>query len=923
MLSDHVALKKINVVFQLSIRVTFLYFGLLVRRTVTACGNNPRKPSNDDASPGLVWQAGRDNKSGEYMYKRSKISEAVICALSAGAISATANAQQVIEEVVVTATKREESLQDVPIAVTALTGDTMEELGITNFSDYVMQLPGVTAGGSGPGQNTIYIRGVASTTPNLTVAGVAGLAPNVAFYLDEQPLAQPGRNLDVYAADLQRIEVLSGPQGTLFGASSQAGNVRLITNKPDTSGMYGKVKVGAGTISEGDMSSNIELMLNLPVSDTFALRGVFYYDKKGGWIDNVAGTRDASQSARFRPAGTIRANGVPVNEDREGFQANVSLDGVTFLEADNSDLVEKDFNETTYTGGRIGALWDINDEWTLMVSHQVQDIDSDGVFFADPNLGDLQVERFSPDTIDDSFNNTAWTLTGLLGELEVVYTGAFTDRETDQVVDYTDYLFVGQYLPYYICDYYVTYTSFSPTGLPDGTCQPPNLHVDSQSDLQVMSHEFRFSTDQSRAFRVTAGAFYRDLELKELNDFTYPGSLLATSYQDDGAGGRVLGFGPNYPLTNTAVTGEINNAYPGYFSDPGPFPSGVIFRNDVMRTDEQLGIFGEATFDVNDQFSVLVGARYYDIEVDFEGSANSSFFNFGQSTDAQAFGTNISDQFRPDNPYGAPDKAVADGFIFKVTGNWQPNDDQLYYLTWSEGFRPGLLNRPGGRENLAGTFTVPYALDTDDVTNIELGIKSDYLDGRLRFNGALFFVDIERLQTTIFDPSITNLFFSDNAANAEVRGFEGDFIWLPDSMEGLTIAGAFSFLDTEITEVLTPTNDVTKGDELAFAPSFQGNLRARYEWDVGNQGWVGHVMPHVSWSSESYSDIITINRDKIDSWFMAGVTAGVSTETWSAELFVTNLTDERAEVARNFVFDRTTVTYAQPRTIGVRLSYDF
>jgi len=857
------------------------------------------------------------------MYQRSKVSQAVLCALSASAISVTANAQQSIEEVVVTATKREESLQDVPIAVTALTGQVLEELGITNFSDYVMQLPGVTAGGSGPGQNTIYIRGVASTTPNQTTAGVAGLAPNVAFYLDEQPLAQPGRNLDVYAADLQRIEVLSGPQGTLFGGSSQAGNVRLITNKPDTSDLYGSVKVGFGSITDGGSSSNIEAMINLPVSETFALRGVFYTDDKGGWIDNVAGTVDASESARFRPEGAMRANGVPVGADRAGFQAGADLSGVTFLSADNSALVKKDFNEAEYTGGRISAAWDISDNWDLLVSHQTQDLDVDGVFFADPNLGDLEVERFSPDSIEDSFDNTAWTLTGLIGELEIVYTGAFTDRDTDQIVDYTDYLFVGQYLPYYICDYYVTYTSFSPTGLPDGTCQPPNLFVDSRTTVEVISHEIRFSTDQAKAFRVTAGAFFQDLELTELNDFTYPGSVNATSWQDDGQGGRVLGWGPNYPLTNTSVTGEVGNASPGYFSDPGPFPAGVIFRNDIKRTDEQLGIFGEATYDFSDTFSLTVGLRYYDIEVDLEGSANSSFFNFGATTDAQAFGTNISAQFAPDNTVGAPDKAVADGTIFKVTANWQPDDDKMYYLTVSEGFRPGLLNRPGGNQNPGGTFTVPFSLDTDDVTNIELGIKSDYLDGRFRLNAALFFIDIESLQTTIFDTSITNLFFSDNAADAEVMGIEGDFIWLPDGLDGLTVSGAFSVLDTEITRVLTPTNDVIKGDELAFAPEFQGNLRARYEWDIGSAGKVAHVMPGISWSSEAFSDIITINRDEIDSYFMASVTAGVSSDSWSAEVYVNNLTDERAEMARNFVFDVQSVTYVQPRTIGVRLNFDF
>ena len=857
------------------------------------------------------------------MFKKSKVSQAVVVAISASAVGTTAEAQSTIEEVVVTATKREESLQDVPIAVSAITGEALEELGITNFSDYVLQLPGVTAGGSGPGQNTIYIRGVASTTPNLTTAGVAGLAPNVAFYLDEQPLAQPGRNLDVYAADLQRIEVLSGPQGTLFGGSSQAGNVRLITNKPDTSEFYGKLNVGFGAISDGDKTGNLEFMLNMPITDSFALRGVIYTDKKGGWIDNVAGTVNASGSARFREEGAIRENGVPVSADRAGIQAGADLSGVTFLSSDNSALVEEDFNSTTYTGGRISAAWDITDNWDLFVSYQKQDIESDGVFFADPNLDELQVQRHSPDTIDDSFDNVAWTLSGLMGSLELVYTGAYTSRETDQVIDYTDYLYVGQYLPYYICDYYVTYTSFSPTGQPDGTCQPPNLFVASKTEVEVMTHEFRIATDAANAFRVTAGAFFQDLELTELNDFTYPGSLQATSYADDGAGGRVLGFGPNYPLTNTEVTGEIGNASPGYYSEYGPFPDAVIFRNDILRTDKQFGVFGEATYDFNDAFSLTVGLRYYDIEVDFEGSANSSFFNFGQTTDAQAFGTNISAQFAPGNPAGAPDKAATDGVIYKVTADWKPNDDQMYYLTVSEGFRPGLLNRPGGNTNPSGTFTVPYVLDTDEVTNIEFGIKSDYLDSRFRLNAAVFYIDIKNLQTTIFDTSITNLFFSDNAADASVTGIEGDFIWLPGSIEGLTVSGAFSMLSTEITKVLTPTNDVQIGDELAFAPDFQGNLRARYEWNLSGGSKIAHVMPSINWSSKAYSDIISINRDEIDSYFMAALTAGVSGDTWTTEVYVNNLTDERAEVSRNFVFDVQSVTYVQPRTIGIRMSVNF
>ena len=184
------------------------------------------------------------------MFQKKQLHTAILAALAvSGSTAATAE----IEEIVVTATKRSASTQDVPVAVTALGEQTLKDFGISNFADYLINLPGVTAGGSGPGQNTVYIRGVASTTPNLTTAGVAGLAPNVALYLDEQPLSQPGRNLDVYTADMNRVEVLKGPQGTLFGASSQAGTIRLITNKPDPSAQYASVDFGTSFTKGGEM----------------------------------------------------------------------------------------------------------------------------------------------------------------------------------------------------------------------------------------------------------------------------------------------------------------------------------------------------------------------------------------------------------------------------------------------------------------------------------------------------------------------------------------------------------------------------------------------------------------------------------------------------------------------------------------------
>ena len=811
-----------------------------------------------------------------------------------------------IEEVVVTARKKTESLQDVPLSVSALRESALDEKGISVFEDYLLQLPSVTAGGSGPGTSTIYIRGLASTTPNLTTAGVAGLAPNVSFYLDEQPLAQPGRNLDVYAADMARIEVLAGPQGTLFGASSQAGVVRMITNKPVIGETSGNVEVESRFMPDGDSGAKVELVGNMPIGESTAARLVAYRDKKGGYIDQVAGTLDVSQSARFRPAGTIRQNGLPVNSSRGGFQAGADLSGATLNKA--GAIIKDDANELTYEGFRASVAQEINESWDALFTVAQQTIEADGVFFVDPTLGDLEIQRYTEDKIEDEYDNMSLTLEGSIGDLEVVYAGAYTDRTTDQMVDYTDYLFVGQYLPYYICDYYVTYTSNAPGNVPTGTCGAPNLLVDSTTNLEVTSHEFRINADLSDTTSLTAGVFISDTELTELNLFNYP-----TSVEND------ITYAANYPLTNTSATGSINNASPGWYS-AGPFSEPVIFFNDIRRTDEQRGIFGELSFATSDTTELSIGARWYDIEVDFEGSANSSFGNGFGNTDQQKYGSNLSAQYAPGNSNGYPDKAETDGVIGKVTYSWKPNDDSMYYLTWSEGFRPGLLNRPAGRTNSDGSYTIPAAIDSDEITNYEFGWKSVLQDGQLRFNGSLFFVDVSGLQSTIFDPSIVNLFFSDNAADAEIKGVEGDFIYYTET--GLILSGAFSLLDTEITKSLIPTGDIIVGQELAFAPGFQGNISARKEWDL-EAGNTGYWQAQFTMSDKSYSDIMAPNRAEQDSYNLLNLRAGITNDDWFAEVYVDNVTDERAEISNTFVFDRQRVAIIRPLTMGLRYKLKF
>jgi len=850
-----------------------------------------------------------NKKTLDTLGSKSVTALSALAILNAAAYSGliSAQSQATIEEVVVTSRKKSESLQDVPLSVSAISEEALEQKGINVFEDYLMQLPGVTAGGSGPGQSTIYIRGLASTTPNLTVAGVAGLAPNVAFYLDEQPLGQPGRNLDVYAADMARIEVLSGPQGTLFGASSQAGVVRMITNKPVIGESSSSLEVEARFMPDGDAGNKIEYVSNIPFGDRTAVRFVAYRDRRGGYIDQVAGTLDVSQSARFRTAGTVRANGLPVAASRAGFQAGADLSGVTLNKA--NAIVKENANQSDYEGFRASIKHEINDNWDALVTVATQTIDADGVFFVDPTLGDLEIQRYTDDNISDEYDNMSLTLTGSIGDLEVVYAGAYTDRTSDQNVDYTDYLFVGQYLPYYICDYYVAYTKFAPGNVPTGTCGAPNLLVDSTTKTDVATHELRVSGAINDTMSFTAGAFTSSLELKELNLFNYAGST-----------GNDVVYAPNYALTDISSTGAINNGAAGWYS-AGPYSEPTIFFNDIKRTDDQKGIFGEVSMDVSETSELTIGARWYDIEVDFEGSANSSFGNGFGNTDQQKFGSNLSTQYAPGNANGYPDTAKSDGVIGKATYSWNPSEDIMYYVTWSEGFRPGLLNRPVGSSNAAGTYSVKAEVKSDEVTNFEFGWKALLADGQLRFNGSAFIVDVTGLQSTIFDPSIVNLFFSDNAADAEIMGLEGDFIYYPN-LDGWVYSGAFSLLSTEITKSLVPTSDVTVGSDLAFAPGLQGNLSARKEWAMSS-GNSGHFQAQLSWSDDSYSDIMNPNKAVQDSYSFINMRAGISNEDWLAELYIDNITDERAEINNTFTFDKQRVGIIRPTTVGFRFKQYF
>ncbi len=799
------------------------------------------------------------------MYKKTKLNRAVCMALatSAGLYSTAAMAE--FEEITVTATKRATDLQDTPIAVQALGEQKLDELNIANFDDYIRYLPNVNSAGRGPGQSSVFIRGMATDSSDQTSVEIGAPVPNVALYLDEQPVSSGGRNLDLYTADIARVEVLPGPQGTLFGASSQAGTVRLITNKPVYNEFQAGFDASYSTTSHGEPSNSVEAYVNIPIiDDKFAIRGVFYNAVEGGYIDNVFGEN------AYLPEHV----GFPVGSGAESTVVN------------NIAFVEEDFNDAVYSGARISAKIAFSDDWELIPQFMTQTLNVDGVFDHSPAsiadldaesagsrvVGDLKVQRFFPDFLDDEFDQFSLTVNGRLGALDLVYAGSFLDREVNNSFDYSGYTQVGYYGYYYICNYPVY-----------DVCGDPTQGMIAHIENERITHELRVSYAEGETIQFVAGVFLDDIQAKVDTNFYVAGSVGA--------------FAPNTPHSQSTVF------------NPNPRAEGITFMNDAIRDEEQFAAFGEVTFNVTDSLALTIGARYYDIETSLVGSSNfATWCEFRPCTAADDGdgGRSYDVIFADDLPLKEDDT------IIKGSVSYRPNDDLLFFATYSEGFRPGGFNR---------NEDVPLTYVSDEVTNIEFGWKTTLANDSLRFNGSIYQIDWENMQVGVTDfANFGVLTFVLNAADAEIKGFEGDLTWLPTDQ--LTLAAAWSYNSTEMVQVpLFASNIAPKGSELALAPEIQYNLSARYQWET--DGKDAHAQLVLAHTDDQFSSIVVANRFKQGSYDTLDGAIGISADTWTVELFAENLTDERAELFINSLDTDLRITTNRPRTWGVRLSHDF
>ena len=856
----------------------------------------------------------RQNARHPVPFLQNKLAAAVSAAiLSATSAHAQSEAVRSIETVVVTATKRTASMQDVAIPMQAMSAEGLRNLGVATFDEYVNFLPQVANAGNGPGKKEIYLRGSATEQSGVTVSTQQGSAPGVALYVDEQPVSFGGRNLDVYAADLERIEVLSGPQGTLFGASSQSGTLRIITRKPDPTAFAAGVHGRYGSTQDGADSATVDAFINMPLGDALALRMVAYSDNQGGWVDNA--------SVTFTPSAEV------IDRNSVGYGPRVAA-ADSIASARNDALVQRDWNNASYQGGRVGVLYDLSADWQALLQHTHQTLATQGSFLLDPSLAEPHASAtFTPDYNRDEFGLTTWTLNGRLADLDVIYTGGRLTREVDAVVDYTHYNAGGGYIAYYLCSGNV-YDATDPNHCYDPTKQ----YTDASTNART-THELRLVSDAAARWHWLAGVYVNETKTTHLGDYHYFDVNAAfaehiNNYRDDNSG-------------NGFMLGNVTLPTPGVVS-AGPRPPTVAFFNDYTRTEEEVAWFGEVALDLNDRWRIALSGRRYDLTSGLQGASNLSFgCRYGISADAQRtatgacngtdFSNDVSLRLRllgqyaasgdddlilnarsPNGEDGSPRdlfrgggsnqatlNAIKSGHlslagmqrdgtinekdtIFKATVAWEPSDAVLLFATFSEGYRPAALNRNGGQfaNRQTGAFenyAVPPVALTDHLFNYELGIKSDLAGGRLRVNATAYRSRIDDLQVSRYDPvNVAFLYFIENIGDASAHGADVDFNWLLS--DALTLTGAVSWLRTELTRINAQLQDVSVpvGAELPLSPRYAGNLRLRYRFTLARLGVDAYWTASIVHRAESLAGMVGKAEYAEDTLFQhTGVRSGL------------------------------------------------
>ena len=780
-----------------------------------------------------------------------------VAAAVSAALAGYTTTQAQLEEIVVTATKKTENLQDIAGNIQAITESDLKKAQVVNMEDYAKLIPAMSYVNYTPGTGKIYFRGIADDN------GTFISEESSALYLDEQPVTQAGMAVDVRMVDIARIEALAGPQGSLYGSSAQSGAIRIITNKPDTSEFAASVDMtlrASATSPRNEDSWDISGMVNVPISDNFAIRAVGFTAEDGGYVDVIEGV-----SARF------------------GLNKNTDF---------NPSVVREDVNTFKTSGGRIFGKWDTDDGY-IMAGLSAQNNHSDGYNYFDQSKGDLQRVSFYDEPRDDDWTQLSLTIEKDLGFAKLISATSYFDRDVFYQQDRTTYsMYFGTF-----CYYYNGYASTSRYCFqPVGTSYAYNDVPGWQTLVQWNSsrtQEFRLS-NQSDDLDWVLGLFYQERE--EGWDF----ETMTVDYRNS------LGYANQMASVAT------------YLPDRLPVAPTDVWWASYDRTNwETMAVFGEVNYRFNEKVELTVGGRFFDREADKKYWVENPK------------GALTADGVLPRNKR---DNESNSDFVPKVSIKYNINDDMMVYALYSEGYRPGGVNR--GRSSAP---IYPDKYDADFLLNTEIGFKSTLADGNVRLNVTYFTMDWENYQIELVDPS--NLPCNTagaypapacgqpwqkvvaNLGDATSSGLQLEVLAaINDSTEiGWNSQWGDSKTNTELADGSAPA-----GSRLPQVPEFKANLWIDKSFNFSALGATeGFARASLSYTGDTVSAVQPDYSYNQASFTIADVKVGIMGDDWELDIFVNNLTDERAEIAVNdwyfdFFFGNARQYTNRPREMGIR-----
>ena len=821
-----------------------------------------------------------------------------------------------LQAIVITAQKIRQNLQNVPISVEVFDNRTMRQLNIANLDDYVKMAPAVSfvrsqgeGSNGGPGGAIIYIRDVVSGGDG----NHSGSEPSVGVYLDQQPVTTITGVVPLHMYDINRIEVLEGPQGTLFGSSAEAGAVRIITNKPNPNKFSAGYDLQENIIQNGGPGHVFQGYVNIPLWSRAAIRLVAWDVHHGGFISNVAGT-DANgcifNGVRSFPSWSIQTN--PSYYASSSYYAGnhqcapVSSVGKGAITA--GPWLKNNYNTSDTYGGRVELRFHIGKDWTVTPTFQGQSISANGFFGYDPAVGYLKLTHFGPETSHDTWDQVALTIEGKVHDFDVVYTGGFLKRNQHSIADYSDY---SEF-----------YDKMNGSGAyydgNAGTPIMPQQFVIGAGDFEMWSQEFRVTTPLDEPVHATVGVYLGRQMHNIWQNYTIPGFGWTSVY-----GGNPNGLG--YTQTGNPATNESVPGYPN-----------TIWLTDEQRVDRDQAVYAQATWDITPHWHLTGGMRYYRYNNSLVGfyGFNANFFT-GEGTATCFLGPIVKNSPCTDL-YAS---TTGSGTVPRVNLTYQITPNAMVYATYSKGYRPGGVNRIAPPVVVKGQVPAPSPYQADYLTNYEVGWKTQWFHNTVRWNGALFWEEWKNFQFSFLGANSVTIIA--NGGNARIQGIENSIAWVPT--HSLYLSANFSFTNPVLTSnyygcipgtaqcTPLPPVQVPAGTNLPVAPKFKGNIVARYTLPMmGN--WRPYVQLAGMYQDQTASALLLTQNavyGNLPAYALFNLKIGANAGNgMHVDLFISNLMNRLAEYSRftesNPSLDsQVYILPAQPRTFGIEFCQDF